>query len=86
MIKYKCVREKPRKTQRKKVYSKIYLEKGRVPCFVCGNHVKWLEATLEHIVPISLNGTDDDDNLSISHFDCNVRKGNKMPPAMRRRT
>jgi len=48
---------------------------GTVPCFVCGRHVREKNATLEHIIPISKGGTDDMDNLSISHFQCNQRRG-----------
>lgn len=48
---------------------------GTVPCFVCGKHVKEPHATLEHITPLSKGGTDDMDNLSISHNVCNNRRG-----------
>lgn len=53
---------------------------GSVPCFVCGRHVKEKSATLEHIIPISLGGTDDMDNLAISHNMCNMRRGNGVVP------
>lgn len=49
---------------------------GKVPCFVCGEHVDKDKATLEHIIPISKGGTDSMDNLAISHFRCNVKRGN----------
>lgn len=48
---------------------------GTVPCFVCGNHVKRQHATLEHIIPLSKGGTDDMENLAISHNTCNNRRG-----------
>lgn len=48
---------------------------GCVPCFVCGNHVKPQHATLEHKTPLSKGGTDDMDNLAISHNACNHRRG-----------
>lgn len=50
---------------------------GCVPCFVCGRHVKEKHATLEHVIPRSKGGTDDMDNLSISHNACNARRGNE---------
>lgn len=53
---------------------------GSVPCFVCGRHVPERYATLEHIEPISLGGTDDMDNLAISHNTCNVKRGNTLAP------
>lgn len=49
---------------------------GTAPCFVCGKHVKEKNATLEHIIPKSKGGTDEMDNLSISHYQCNQRRGN----------
>lgn len=48
---------------------------GRVPCFCCGEHVPIEQATLEHILPLSQGGTDDMDNLAISHAKCNHRRG-----------
>ena len=49
---------------------------GTVPCFVCGRHVTERLATLEHILPISLGGSDDMSNLAISHYYCNQKRGN----------
>lgn len=49
---------------------------GLVPCFVCGRNVLKKYATLEHIVPVSLGGSDDMSNLAISHNVCNVKRGN----------
>jgi 5-methylcytosine-specific restriction endonuclease McrA len=49
---------------------------GKVPCFVCGEHVPYAGCTLEHIKPKSKGGTDDMSNLAISHFKCNQARGN----------
>lgn len=65
-----------RSTRRATIYK--ILEKqnnGTVPCYVCGNHVKKGTETLEHILPVSRGGTDEMDNLSISHLQCNQRRG-----------
>lgn len=51
---------------------------GTVPCFVCGRHVKENHASLEHKLPLSHGGTDDFDNLAISHNMCNLRRGNNL--------
>jgi 5-methylcytosine-specific restriction endonuclease McrA len=51
---------------------------GNVPCFVCGKHVKEKNATLEHVIPLSNGGTDDIDNLSISHYQCNNARGSDV--------
>ena len=52
------------------------LNSGSVPCYVCGDHVLWRNATLEHIVPLSKGGSDQMPNLGISHYKCNERRGN----------
>lgn len=49
---------------------------GKVPCFCCGAHVELCDATLEHRVPLSKGGTDDMNNLAISHGACNHARGN----------
>lgn len=52
---------------------------GQCLCYVCGRAIKRQEqATLEHIVPRSLGGTDGMDNLALSHGGCNALRGNKM--------
>ena len=49
---------------------------GHVGCYVCGHHVEWRIATLEHVIPKDKGGTDEESNLSISHVKCNNLKGN----------
>ena len=44
---------------------------GVVPCWVCGEHVPPVEATLEHIKPLREGGNSHADNLAISHDACN---------------
>jgi 5-methylcytosine-specific restriction endonuclease McrA len=68
-----------RRSRRKTVYNMIKKHNnGIVPCYCCKKPVSKTEATLEHIKPISRGGTDDIDNLSISHAVCNMRRGNKV--------
>ncbi len=70
-----------RKSRRETVYRMLAKKhEGIVPCFVCGRHVKERNATLEHVTPLSKGGTDDMDNLAISHFQCNQRRGNSTVP------
>lgn len=54
-------------------------------CHLCGNKVEtWrgvshpLLATLGHIVPRSLGGSDDESNLRTAHMGCNSKRGNKL--------
>jgi 5-methylcytosine-specific restriction endonuclease McrA len=66
-----------KQNRRDTVYKMISKQNdGSVPCFVCHRHVDKKNATLEHVLPISKYGTDDMDNLSISHTQCNQRRGN----------
>lgn len=66
-----------RASRRETIYKMLQKKNdGSVPCFVCGKHVKQRSATLEHILPVSKGGTDDMENLSISHYQCNVMRGN----------
>ena len=53
-------------------------------CHICHRKVdmnlsgktKW-GPTIEHIVPVSLGGTNDSDNLVLAHRYCNVARGNR---------
>ncbi|ARB11536.1 HNH endonuclease [Pectobacterium phage vB_PatM_CB7] len=48
-----------------------------VNCYVCGQAItKESFATLEHIIPVSKGGTDNMDNLALSHQKCNQLRGN----------
>ena len=44
---------------------------GKVPCWLCGEHVEHADATLEHIQPRSEGGSSHQTNLAISHAKCN---------------
>ena len=65
---------------------KIYLTiarqlHGQVPCWVCGLHVAPLDATLEHIQPLSDGGNSHQANLAISHALCNHQRHATKPAA-----
>lgn len=47
---------------------------GVVPCWVCGQHVAFEAATLEHIQPLSEGGNSHAENLAISHEVCNAQR------------
>ena len=71
------LRSNIRKNRRETIYNMLQKRcTGKVPCFVCGQHVDKKDATLEHKLPISKGGTDDMDNLAISHEKCNSKRGN----------
>ncbi|MDU8350398.1 HNH endonuclease signature motif containing protein [Pseudomonas syringae pv. actinidiae] len=67
------------KQGRKKTVYRMMLKKfSIVPCFLCERHVEEKHCTLEHVIPYADGGTDDLENLSISHHICNQRR-QRMP-------
>lgn len=60
---------------RDKIYKTVARQMhGVVPCWVCGEHVIFAAATLEHIKPLSEGGNSHLENLAISHDVCNNRR------------
>lgn len=62
-------------------------ERDDYKCYICGNKVKagskkkrkgFPLATLDHIIPRSLGGEDDEYNLKTCCKKCNERKGSKI--------
>lgn len=67
---------------RDKIYKTVARQlHGKVPCWVCGEHVTHADATLEHIKPLSEGGSSHQENLAISHGACNHRRHTKLPAA-----
>ena len=60
---------------RDKIYKTVARQMhGKVPCWVCGEHVLPAAATLEHIQPLSEGGNSHAENLAISHELCNSQR------------
>lgn len=60
---------------REKIYRTVARQlHGKVPCWVCGEHVLPAAATLEHILPLSEGGNSHAENLAISHEVCNGQR------------
>ncbi len=60
---------------RDKIYKTVARQlHGKVPCWVCGEHVLLEAATLEHIKPLSEGGNSHAENLAISHEACNNQR------------
>jgi len=67
---------------RDKIYKTVARQlHGKVPCWVCGEHVLPAAATLEHIQPLSEGGNSHAENLAISHGVCNNQRHAKGPVA-----
>jgi 5-methylcytosine-specific restriction endonuclease McrA len=59
-------------------------------CLICGGPLRFealtgAGATIEHILPRSLGGTNDLSNLGIAHRRCNGEKGRRWDPRRRHR-
>jgi 5-methylcytosine-specific restriction endonuclease McrA len=66
-------------TIRLKIYKTVARQlHGKVPCWLCGEHVEPEDATLEHIQPLSEGGSSHQENLAISHDRCNNRRHAKV--------
>jgi hypothetical protein len=48
-------------------------------CEYCHTSERWqyVPFTIDHVIPISKGGTDEPDNLALSCFHCNRKKGNR---------
>lgn len=63
---------------RKEVRELIYnTAKGR--CALCGRKITYDKMTLDHIVPLAMNGADDVSNLQCTCEACNLFKGSVLP-------
>lgn len=76
--KYKFSRSKGRINFPKEVRELIYnTAKGR--CALCGRKITYDKMTLDHIVPLAMNGADDVSNLQCTCLPCNQFKSNIAP-------
>ncbi|MGN9126022.1 HNH endonuclease [Oliverpabstia intestinalis] len=58
---------------------KIIYQKANGRCQLCGRKIEYEDMTLDHIVPLSLGGADEMDNLQCTDFACNKFKANIFP-------
>lgn len=76
--KYEFNRSKGRVKFPKEVRKLIYnTAKGR--CVLCGRKITYDKMTLDHIVPLAMNGEDDVRNLQCTCEACNLFKGSVLP-------
>ena len=74
----------PARDERKKTYVQIKkkLYRKNDACYRCGRPLLvFSHATLEHIVPLSQGGLDNQNNMALAHKKCNQDAGNQMPKA-----
>lgn len=58
---------------------KIIYDGSNGRCALCGQLLKLEDMTIDHIVPLSMGGNDDMDNIQASCFSCNQFKNNILP-------
>jgi len=59
------------------VYEDNIKKYGTLTCILCIKPIGFGKDSLEHKLPICRGGTNDYENLGVSHFKCNVSKGRK---------
>lgn len=62
-----------------KAERKIIYDRSDGHCALCGQQLSLENMTLDHIVPVSMGGKDDLDNLQVSCYACNQFKSNILP-------
>ena len=61
--------------------AKLHLLRQSDKCALCGEKILTMhEATIDHIVPLSLGGLDNIKNMQLAHSKCNQKKGNTYAP------
>lgn len=73
-LRYLGNRKRAVKFSRENVYTR---DKGK--CQYCGQSVKRMEITYDHVIPRSQDGKTKWDNIVISCFSCNQKKKNRTP-------
>ena len=75
--------EKNKSKIKRKNYSdderKIIYNKSSGRCELCGMRLSFMDITLDHIIPLSMGGKDNLDNLQAACFSCNQFKSNILP-------
>lgn len=73
-------RKRYTREERKKVYNKAH---GR--CELCGHRLLFQDMTLDHIIPLSMGGNDNMENLQSLCLACNQFKSNILPDEFNQR-
>lgn len=76
------IRPKNKKTYRKKYSSEIkqlIYERANGRCELCGRKILFEDMTIDHVIPLSMGGEDNINNISCACQPCNTFKGNILP-------
>jgi 5-methylcytosine-specific restriction endonuclease McrA len=68
-----------KKRKPKGAKSMLWCQLDKKQCYLCGEHLVYKEASVDHIIPRCKGGSDGYDNLQLAHVRCNQLKGSDMP-------
>ena len=72
-------RQKLKLTKAQKREVKYQLWQKSKTCGICNKQLPGLKhSTLDHITPLGKGGKDEEDNLQLTHWKCNNKKGDKI--------
>lgn len=71
-------KKKKRKQYSQEVRELIYRQADGY-CQLCGKKLTYNQATLDHIIPLAMGGSNSVDNLQLSCIQCNRLKGSILP-------
>ncbi len=54
------------------------IERDMATCYMCGRRLAIEDITIDHVVPRSLGGNDEDSNLKVACEPCNNRKDDRL--------
>ena len=57
-----------------RVYEANIIKYGQLTCVLCFKPIEFGDDSLEHLTPLSRGGSNDFNNLGVSHLSCNQRK------------
>jgi hypothetical protein len=77
-------RERLRAAPKERIDRIAIFQRDGWKCGICGGSVQPEDATLDHIVPVSLGGGHTAANLRLAHSICNSRRGDGFRSPMRR--
>lgn len=78
-----CYINGTKKKKSRKIYSQdtrqLLYERAEERCELCGRKILLKDMTIDHVVPLSMGGVDNVNNLACTCQPCNLFKGNILP-------
>lgn len=71
-------------TRRNVIKERLHTQQGGL-CHLCRQQLKLEDAELDHVIPVSLGGSDEAENIKLAHRFCNRSRRNSSVEAARAR-